>query len=153
VLARAEDGGEKQWPETQDPIKISIINYTGQNVLAYIYGGVLEKIGYKVEYVQADYVGQWTGIAEGDIDVGIDMWETTTRDLMREAVQSGKVLNMGTQAGPIWETWWYPSYSGRPRSCRPSRTDDAGPAEERQLGRHRAPVSGAPGSGAPRIRS
>jgi glycine betaine/proline transport system substrate-binding protein len=108
--AYADDGGEKQWPETQDPIKISIINYTGQNVLAYIYGGVLERIGYKVEYVQADYVGQWVGIAEGDIDVGIDMWETTTRDLMREHVQSGKVLNMGTQAGPIWETWWYPTY-------------------------------------------
>jgi len=105
----AQDG-DKQWPESQDPIKISLINYSGQNVLSYIYGKVLQKIGYNVEYVSADYIGQWTGIAAGDIDVGIDMWETTTRDVMRKHVQAGDVLNMGPQAGPIWETWWYPSY-------------------------------------------
>ena len=34
---------------------------------------------------------------------------------------------------------WRRPTSGRPRSCRPSRTDHAGPAEGRHLGRHRAP--------------
>lgn len=106
----AAEQGELQWPETQQPIKISLINYSGQNVLSYIYGKILVKLGYNVEYVAADYIGQWTGIAAGDIHVGIDMWETTTRDLLRRHVQSGEVLNMGTQAGSIWETWWYPTY-------------------------------------------
>jgi len=101
---------EKQWPETRDPIKISLINYSVQNVLSYIYGGILEKLGYTVEYVAADYIGQFEGIANGDIHVGIDMWETTTRMQLAEYVGSGKVKNMGTQAGPIWETWWYPPY-------------------------------------------
>jgi glycine betaine/proline transport system substrate-binding protein len=101
---------EKQWPESREPIKISLINYSVQNVLSYIYGTVLERIGYNVEYVSADYIGQFEGIANGDIDVGIDMWETTTRIQLAEYVQSGKVKNMGTQAGPIWETWWYPDY-------------------------------------------
>jgi glycine betaine/proline transport system substrate-binding protein len=101
---------EKQWPETKEPIKISLINYSVQNVLSYIYGKVLEDIGYNVEYLSADYIGQFEGIANGDIHVGIDMWETTTRNQLAEYVQSGKVKNMGTQAGPIWETWWYPDY-------------------------------------------
>ena len=101
---------EAQWPESREPIKISLINYSVQNVLSYIYGTVLERIGYNVEYVSADYIGQFEGIANGDIHVGIDMWETTTRIQLAEYVQSGKVKNMGTQSGPIWETWWYPDY-------------------------------------------
>ena len=101
---------EKQWPESREPIKISLINYSVQNVLSYIYGTILEKIGYNVEYVSADYIGQFEGIANGDIHVGIDMWETTTRIQLAEYVQSGKVKNMGAQSGPIWETWWYPQY-------------------------------------------
>ena len=66
--------------------KISLINYSVQNVLSYIYGKVLEDLGYNVEYLSADYIGQFEGIANGDIHVGIDMWETTTRNQLAEYV-------------------------------------------------------------------
>ncbi len=64
-----------QVPESQDPIKLTLNDWTGQLISTELMGRVLESMGYNVEYVQADYLAQFAGLEFGrsrcrDGDVG-----------------------------------------------------------------------------------
>ena len=63
--------------ESNDPIKIALFDWTSVNINAKILGGILEKLGYTVEYPTADYLSSLTtGLTNGDLTVG---WNTGTR--------------------------------------------------------------------------
>jgi len=96
--------------ESQDPIKITLHDWTGQLLTTTIMGEVLAKAGYNVEYVQADYIAQFAGLKTGDLHVAMEIWETTGRDAMDEATATGKVVNVGETGMQAIEEWWYPSY-------------------------------------------
>jgi len=96
--------------ESQDPIKLTVNDWTGQIVTTTIMGEVLKKAGYNVDYVQADYIAQFAGLGSGDLDVAMEIWETTGREAMDEAVESGNVVNMGETGMSAIEEWWYPEY-------------------------------------------
>ena len=56
-------------PESNDPIKIALFDWTSVNLNAKILGGILEKLGYTVEYPTADYLSSLTtGLTNGDLD-------------------------------------------------------------------------------------
>ena len=97
-------------PESKEPIKIVMIGYSGDNILMYIYGELIKKLGYNVEYTPADYIGQFTGMGEGDLHIGSPGWDTTGKAAMKEAWDSGNVLNMGNIGIAVNEDWWYPLY-------------------------------------------
>ena len=97
-------------PESDDPIKITLHDWTGQFVTTTIMGEVLKKAGYNVEYVQADYIAQFAGLKTGDLHVAMEIWETTGRDAMDEATATGKVENLGETGMQAIEEWWYPAY-------------------------------------------
>ncbi|MDZ7811056.1 MAG: glycine betaine ABC transporter substrate-binding protein [Arhodomonas sp.] len=44
-------------PESDEPIRLTLNDWTGQNVSTRLMGSVLEEMGYEVDYVQADYIG------------------------------------------------------------------------------------------------
>ena len=96
--------------ESQDPIKLTTHDWTGQIVTTTIMGEGLKKAGYNVEYVQADYIAQFAGLKTGDLHVAMEIWETTGRDAMDEAFATGKVVNMGETGMEAIEEWWYPAY-------------------------------------------
>ena len=96
--------------ESQDPIKLTLHDWTGQLLTTRIMGGVLANAGYNIEYVQADYIAQFAGLKTGDLHVAMEMWETTGRDAMDEATATGKVVNLGETGMQAIEEWWYPSY-------------------------------------------
>ncbi len=96
--------------ESQDPIKLTLHDWTGQLLTTKIMGGVLAKAGYNIEYVQADYIAQFAGLKTGDLHVAMEMWETTGREAMDEATATGKVVNLGETGMQAIEEWWYPSY-------------------------------------------
>jgi glycine betaine/proline transport system substrate-binding protein len=73
-------------------------------------GEVLKKAGYNVEYVQADYLAQFAGLKTGDLHVAMEIWETTGREAMDEAVGSGTVENLGETGMQAIEEWWFPEY-------------------------------------------
>ena len=54
-------------PESNDPIKIALFDWTSVNLNAKILGGILEKLGYTVEYPTADYLSSLVAKAD-DID-------------------------------------------------------------------------------------
>ena len=96
--------------ESKDPIKLTLHDWTGQFITTKIMGSVLKKAGYNVKYVQADYIAQFAGLQTGDLDVAMEIWETTGREAMDKATKTGKVENVGETGMQAIEEWWYPAY-------------------------------------------
>jgi glycine betaine/proline transport system substrate-binding protein len=96
--------------ESLDPIKITTHDWSGQIITTTIMGEVLKRAGYNIEYVQADYIAQFAGLKTGDLHVAMEIWETTGRDAMDEAIESGNVVSLGESGMIAIEEWWYPSY-------------------------------------------
>ncbi len=96
--------------ESQDPIKLTTHDWTGQIITTTIMGEILQKAGYNIEYVQADYIAQFAGLKTGDLHVAMEIWETTGREAMDEATDTGKVVNLGESGMTAIEEWWYPGY-------------------------------------------
>jgi glycine betaine/proline transport system substrate-binding protein len=96
--------------ESQDPIKITLNDWTGQFITSKIMGEVLKQAGYNVEYVQADYLPQIAGLKTGDLTLAMEIWATTGQEALDEGVQSGKVENLGETGMVAKEEWWFPAY-------------------------------------------
>ena len=96
--------------ESQDPIKITLHDWTGQFITSKIMGEVLKSAGYNVEYVQADYLAQFAGLKTGDLTLAMEIWATTGQEALDEAVATGKVENLGETGMVAKEEWWYPTY-------------------------------------------
>jgi glycine betaine/proline transport system substrate-binding protein len=98
-------------PESNDPIKIALFDWTSVNVNAKILGGVLEKLGYNVEFPTADYLSSLTtGLTNGDLAVGVEFWDTTAGEAMKASDATGKTERLGALGPKAKEEWWYPLY-------------------------------------------
>jgi glycine betaine/proline transport system substrate-binding protein len=98
-------------PESSDPIKIALFDWTSVNINANILGGILKRLGYNVEYVPADYISSLTtGLTTGDITVALEYWDTTAQEGMRASDATGKTENIGQLGPDAKEEWWYPIY-------------------------------------------
>ena len=96
--------------ESQDPIKLTLHDWTGQHITTNIMAEVLKEAGYNIELIQADYIAQFAGLQTGDLHVATEMWETTGRDAIDEYTPDGRVVNVGSTGMDAIEEWWYPSY-------------------------------------------
>src|SRR3954462_11907336 len=98
-------------PESNDPIKIALFDWTSVNLNAKILGGILEKLGYTVEYPTADYLSSLTtGLTNGDLDVGLEYWDTTAGEAMKASDATGQTERLGKLGPKAKEEWWYPLY-------------------------------------------
>ncbi|SFV38675.1 ABC transporter substrate-binding protein [Hyphomicrobium facile] len=96
--------------DSSDPISIALNNWSSQNVSSYILGGILEREGYKVNYVQADAMAQFAGLETGDITFQTEIWPTTQGVRFEEGLKKGGLINMGKLGIRAQEEWWYPTY-------------------------------------------
>ncbi|MGL6181738.1 MAG: ABC transporter substrate-binding protein [Aestuariivirga sp.] len=97
--------------ESSDPIKIALFDWTSVNINARILGGILEKLGYTVEYPTADYLSSLTtGLTNGDITVGVEFWDTTAGEAMAASEATGQTERLGALGPKAKEEWWYPLY-------------------------------------------
>lgn len=96
--------------QSSDPIRFSLHDWTGQLITTRIMGEALRRKGFNVEYVQADYFAQFAGLKAGDLHVAMEIWETTGREAMDEAVASGLIEDLGPTGMQAIEDWWYPKY-------------------------------------------
>jgi glycine betaine/proline transport system substrate-binding protein len=98
-------------PESKDPIKIALFDWTSVNINAKILGGILQKLGYKVEYPTADYLSSLTtGLTNGDLTVGLEFWDTTAGEAMKASDATGQTERLGALGPKAKEEWWYPLY-------------------------------------------
>jgi glycine betaine/proline transport system substrate-binding protein len=74
-------------------------------------GGILEKLGYTVEYPTADYLSSLTtGLTNGDLTIGMEFWATTAGEAMAASDATGQTENLGPLGPQAKEEWWYPEY-------------------------------------------
>ncbi len=97
-------------PESTDPIKLTLHDWTGQLITTQLMAEVLKKAGYNVELVTADYLAQFAGLETGDLHVAMEIWATTGQEALDAAVATGKVENLGETGMQAKEEWWYPTY-------------------------------------------
>ncbi|MEZ5794581.1 ABC transporter substrate-binding protein [Albidovulum sp.] len=110
VSALALGAGWAGAQESTDPIKLTLHDWTGQLITTHLMGEILKQGGYNIEYVQADYLAQFAGLETGDLDVAMEIWETTGREAMDAATATGKVENLGPTGMKAKEEWWFPEY-------------------------------------------
>ncbi len=97
-------------PESKDPIIITLNDWTGQHISSYIMGGVLQRMGYNVEYVQADYLAQFAGLEAGDLHVAMELWATTAKQAVEASLKTGNTVDLGDTGMVGIEDWWFPLY-------------------------------------------
>ena len=97
--------------ESTDPIKIALFDWTSVNINAKILGGILERLGYDVEYPTADYLSSLTtSLTNGDLTIGVEYWDTTAGEAMAASEATGQSERLGTLGPSAKEEWWYPLY-------------------------------------------
>ena len=96
--------------ESDDPIKITWHDWTGQFITATMIGEILESMGYNVEFIPADYIAQFVGLESGDLHVAVEIWETTGKDALEASLATGNTIDLGETGMNAIEEWWYPLY-------------------------------------------
>ena len=83
-------------PESEDSIIIGINEWTGQHISSYIAGHILEKMGYNVEYKTAAMLPMGTAMADGNITLGLEMWDNNLGEWWPSQLENGAAEDLGT---------------------------------------------------------
>jgi glycine betaine/proline transport system substrate-binding protein len=97
-------------PESDEPIKFMIADWTSIGLQAEIMTLILRTSGYNTKMVVADDSGRYPGFEAGDLHVSMETWQTTQLHNLQKSVATGKVLDMGETGLKGVEDWWYPLY-------------------------------------------
>ena len=97
-------------PETDEPIKVIMNDWTGQHVSTKIAGALLQKMGYNIEYVSAGALPQHPGLAQGNLHFQAEVWSNNVGDLYPKMVESGEIVVLGDLGLEPREGWIYPPY-------------------------------------------
>lgn len=111
AVGGATTSANAEWkPESSDPIKLTINEWTGQMTTTHIAGQILKKMGYNVEYVVAGYFPQLTAMQDGSVTAAMEIWTTNIGDAYDKAIATGKVVDIGSLGVTPIETWFYAGY-------------------------------------------
>ena len=97
-------------PESTDPIKVINNDWTGQLFSTAVVGGLLEEMGYNIEYVSAGALPQHPGIAQGNLHLQTEVWTNNVGDLYPGFVEKGEIVVVGNLGLEPKEGWIYPPY-------------------------------------------
>lgn len=97
-------------PESTDPIRIAVNEWTGQVLSANIAGAVLQKMGYNVEMVIAGALPQLAAMAQGELDLNPEMWDNSVTEAYTNGVVTGDIVVPGSLGLEPREGWVYPPY-------------------------------------------
>ncbi len=97
-------------PESSDPIKVILNDWTGQHVSTKIAGELLKKMGYTIEYVSAGALPQFVGLAQGNLHFQAEVWDNNLGDLYPKVLEAGQIEVIGELGLDAWQDWMYPTY-------------------------------------------
>ena len=106
-LATATGAIAKPLGDTNTSVKIAMNEWTGQNLTAHIAGKLLEKLGYKVEYIVAGTLPQFTAIASGTLSVSPEVWPSNLGDVYPKAKAAGELEEIGELGLDSRDGWIY----------------------------------------------
>ncbi len=94
-------------PESEDPIKLAMNEWTGQHISTHVAGEVLKKMGYNVEYVTAGYYPQMQALEDNTVSATLEIWSSNIGEHYDNALASGNVIEVGDLGLEPAETWFY----------------------------------------------
>lgn len=109
-IAAMTGAANAEVPESGDPIVIAINEWTGQHITAHIAGNILRRMGYNVEYVTAGVLPMAPAISDGEITLGMEMWDNNLGDYFPSLLADGSVADVGAVGLDAREGWLYPKY-------------------------------------------
>ena len=102
---------QAQIPESDEPIKLAINEWTGQHISTRVVGEILKRMGYNIEYVTAGYYPQMQALEDNTISATLEIWSSNIGEHYDKALASGKVEELGDLGLEPVETWYYPPYA------------------------------------------
>lgn len=111
LAARGEPAQAASIPESADPIRLAMNEWTSQNLLTQIAGRLLEKMGYEIEYVTAGYTAQLTPLSTGELTASIEIWEVNVGEGFAPMVESGELEVLGSTGLEGGGGWVYPAFA------------------------------------------
>ena len=93
-----------------EPIKLAMLEWTGAQVSTQLAGHILEKAGYKVEYVTAGNFPQFSGLADGTLSASVEVWMNNVGEIYPKALAAGQIANIGALGLETREGWIYPKF-------------------------------------------
>ncbi len=110
LLASAPFAAAQTVPESNDPIKIVLNDWTGQLFSSNVAGLLLQKMGYSIEYVSAGALPQHIGLQQGNLHLQTEVWSNNVGDIYPNALAAGEIVNLGSLGLDLKEGWVYPPY-------------------------------------------
>lgn len=93
-----------------EPIKLAMLEWTGAHISTHIAGQLLEKLGYKVEYVTAGNFPQFSGLSDGTLSASAEIWLNNVGDIFPKALADKKIEDIGSLGLETKEGWIYPKF-------------------------------------------
>ncbi|RUU24974.1 ABC transporter substrate-binding protein [Mesorhizobium sp. M6A.T.Ce.TU.016.01.1.1] len=110
ILAANAPASSADLGAKDEPIKLPMLEWTGQHVSTHIAGQLLQKLGYKVEYVTAGIFPQFSGLADGTISASVEVWLNNTGDIYPKALAAKQIEDIGSLDLETREGWIYPKF-------------------------------------------
>lgn len=107
ISLSAGAGAAEEMGAVNEPIKLAINEPTGQHITTRVYGEILSRMGYNVEYVTAGYYPQMTALRDDSITASLEIWSSNSGELMVETLNSGQVVTVGDLGIDPRETWHF----------------------------------------------
>lgn len=104
---------QAQVPESGDPIKLALNEWTGQHITTRVAGEILKRMGYNVEYVTAGYYPQMQALEDNTISATLEIWSSNIGEHYDKALASGNVVEVGDLGLEPVETWLYNNAAAR----------------------------------------
>jgi len=97
-------------PESTDPIKLAVNEWTGQHVSTYVAGEILARMGYNVEYVTAGYYPQFIAMKDNNVTASLEVWMSNAGEHFHKGMDEGSIISLGDLNLKGTEGWYYPKY-------------------------------------------
>ncbi|TPM24837.1 ABC transporter substrate-binding protein [Mesorhizobium sp. B2-3-5] len=110
VLAVTAQGRAADLGAKDEPIKLAMLEWTGSHVSTHIAGQLLQKLGYKVEYVTAGNFPQFSGLADGTLSASVEIWLNNVGDIYPKVLAEKKIEDIGKLDLKTREGWIYPKF-------------------------------------------
>ncbi|MDC0861166.1 glycine betaine ABC transporter substrate-binding protein [Alphaproteobacteria bacterium] len=95
---------------SSDPIRIPVLNWSSQVVMANVIAQVYEELGYNVELVPAESASRYEAVRNGDLHLAHETWQSTMAKPMYEAMDKGGLIDAGSHAAPTLEDMGVPNW-------------------------------------------
>ncbi len=93
-----------------EPIKLAMLEWAGAQISTQIAGRVLEKAGYKVEYVTAGNYPQFSGLADGTLSASVEVWMNNVGEIFPKTMEAGTIEDIGSLGLETREGWLFPKF-------------------------------------------